>query len=531
VSDNATDPNIINSRIYTITASGTPIITVSYNFNFLNNFGYVDGSGPSAEQTFTLSGSDLTNDITVTPPTNYEISEGSGGSFVATDPITLTQSGGSVAETTIYVRLKAGLSVGDYNGENIIASSTGASEKTVTCNGTVYKQEPSNHVTSFSATANGNKQIDLGWTDAIGTIEPDAYLIKGSDVSFAAITAPVDGTPEADAGLVKNVAQGVETCTITGLTETTQYFFKIFPYTNSGATIDYKTDGTVPQDDATTDAAPSLPNLVINEILADPDGTSGDANGDGTVSTTNDEFVEIVNIDGASVDISGYTVEDGFGLRHTFAASTIIPDGQSIVVFGGGIPTNIPGSAVIASTGALGLNNDGDNVILKDDLGNIVASESYGSEGGDNQSLARDPDFLGPFVKHSTITTNPVLFSPGKNNIGGTDLPVELTSFTASVAKNSVKLDWNTATEINNYGFEIQRSADEEVWNNVGFVNGNGTTNSPKDYYFVDDKLSNAGSYYYRLKQVDNDGSYEFSKTIEVVLGSPTSVHVGSKLS
>jgi hypothetical protein len=382
--------------------------------------------------------------------------------------------------------------------------------------------EPNNHVTSFSATANGNNQIDLSWTDAIGTIEPDAYLIKGSDVSFAAITAPVDGAPESDAALIQNVTQGTQSTSFLGLTGSTQYFFKIFPYTNSGAVIDYKTDGTIPQDDATTDADPVLPNLIINEFLADPDASLGDANGDGIVSTTDDEFVEIVNIDGASVDISGYTLEDGFGLRHTFETGTVIPDGQSVVVFAGGTPTNIPGAAVIASTGGLGLNNTGDDVIFRDDLGNIVASYTYGSEGGDNQSLARDPDFLGPFVKHSTITTNPVLFSPGKNNIGGTDLPVELTSFTASVTKNSVRLAWNTATEINNYGFEIQRSADKEVWSNVGFISGNGTTNSPKDYSFVDNKLSNSGSYYYRLKQVDNDGSYEFSKTIEVVLGTPT---------
>jgi hypothetical protein len=174
-----------------------------------------------------------------------------------------------------------------------------------------------------------------------------------------------------------------------------------------------------------------------------------------------------------------------------------------------------------ADDGQLGLNNTGDIIIFKDNLGNTIATYTYGSEGGDNQSLAREPDYLGPFVKHSTIVTNPVLFSPGKENIGGTDLPVELTSFSASVSNKSIKLSWNTATEINNYGFEVQRSLEKENWENVGFVNGNGTSNSPKDYSFVDNKLSNSSSYFYRLKQVDNDGSYEFSKTIEVVLGAP----------
>ena len=74
------------------------------------------GNGASAEQSFTVEGSNLTNNISITPPTNYEISTATGGSFVATNPITLTQSGGTVSTTTIYVRLKAGLSVNTYNG-------------------------------------------------------------------------------------------------------------------------------------------------------------------------------------------------------------------------------------------------------------------------------------------------------------------------------------------------------------------------------------------------------------------------------
>ena len=80
---------------------------------------------------------DLTNDISITPPTNYEISTGTGGGFSATNPITLTQSSGTVSATTIYVRLKAGLSQGTYNSEDITISSTGKVSKTVTCSGSV----------------------------------------------------------------------------------------------------------------------------------------------------------------------------------------------------------------------------------------------------------------------------------------------------------------------------------------------------------------------------------------------------------
>jgi hypothetical protein len=105
-------------------------------------------------------------------------------------------------------------------------------------------------------------------------------------------------------------------------------------------------------------------------------------------------------------------------------------------------------------------------------------------------------------------------------------LPVELTSFGASVIGSTIKLNWQTATELNNYGFEIERkvgSSQSSVGNyeKIGFVNGNGNSNSPKSYSFVDDNVS-AGRYSYRLKQIDNDGQYEYSKTIEVDLGTPS---------
>jgi hypothetical protein len=102
-------------------------------------------------------------------------------------------------------------------------------------------------------------------------------------------------------------------------------------------------------------------------------------------------------------------------------------------------------------------------------------------------------------------------------------LPVELSSFSASVVGNAVKLNWKTETEVNNYGFEIERyalSAERQAWNKIGFINGNGNSNSPKSYSFVDDNVT-AGKYSYRLKQIDNEGQFEYSKSIEVDFGAP----------
>jgi hypothetical protein len=98
--------------------------------------------------------------------------------------------------------------------------------------------------------------------------------------------------------------------------------------------------------------------------------------------------------------------------------------------------------------------------------------------------------------------------------------PVELVSFTASVDKNNISLKWNTATEINNTGFYVERgsinnSNGETIFSQIGFVKGAGNSTIPSNYSFSD-KLSNPGIYYYRLKQIDNNGSFKYNSPVEV---------------
>ena len=94
--------------------------------------------------------------------------------------------------------------------------------------------------------------------------------------------------------------------------------------------------------------------------------------------------------------------------------------------------------------------------------------------------------------------------------------PVELTSFNASTINGSVILDWSTATETNNKGFEIQRSENNSAFVNIGFVSGNGTSTDFHKYQFVDSKVDVGKAYQYRLRQVDFDGRESFSKVIEL---------------
>ena len=107
-------------------------------------------------------------------------------------------------------------------------------------------------------------------------------------------------------------------------------------------------------------------------------------------------------------------------------------------------------------------------------------------------------------------------------NPGNTPLPVELTSFTAAYKNSAVTLNWQTKTEVNNYGFEIERKnirQSDVAWQKVGFVEGHGTSNAPKEYLFTDSKLK-AGKYFYRLKQIDRDGAFSYSQEIEVTVGA-----------
>jgi hypothetical protein len=119
----------------------------------------------------------------------------------------------------------------------------------------------------------------------------------------------------------------------------------------------------------------------------------------------------------------------------------------------------------------------------------------------------------------------PLITSGGVASFICTFIPVELTSFTSSVNGNNVTLSWVTASEINNSGFEIEKqvgSGQSAVgnWEKIGFVEGNGTT-TETNYYSFEDKNLSAGKYSYRLKQIDFDGTFEYSDIIEVEIDIP----------
>jgi hypothetical protein len=191
-----------NVLVLILNPTSDPVISVSPTT--LSNFTYVVGYGPSDEQSFSIGGQNLTTNISIAGSANYEISTGTGDSFVATDPIELTQTGGVVAPTTIYVRLKAGLVPGDYSGEELTATAAGAENKTVTLNGSVVPEGVGGLllVENFEYTI-GTNLTDNGWVAHSGEGNESPTVTDG--LSFAGYA----GTDVGGAALLDNTGEDV----------------------------------------------------------------------------------------------------------------------------------------------------------------------------------------------------------------------------------------------------------------------------------------------------------------------------------
>jgi len=102
---------------------------------------------------------------------------------------------------------------------------------------------------------------------------------------------------------------------------------------------------------------------------------------------------------------------------------------------------------------------------------------------------------------------------------GDSVLPVELVSFNAVVLDdNNIELNWMTATELNNYGFELERRTDKSNWEKIGFINGSGNSTTFHEYSFIDRSCLYSNKFLYRLKQIDFDGTFTYSDEIEAAI-------------
>ncbi|HMB52202.1 MAG TPA: lamin tail domain-containing protein, partial [Thermoanaerobaculia bacterium] len=245
-------------------------------------------------------------------------------------------------------------------------------------------------ITSGSIAGLGGGNSYLTITDDGGTSTMDIKIDEDTDI-------PGAGTPTTSFDVIGVLSQ-----------------FDAWPAMDSGYQLVPRERADILSDEV------NVPDVVIHEIHADPHPGQGDANNDGNNSSTQDEFIELVNTTFDTVDVSGWTISDGVGVRHTFANGTEIPPREALVVFSGGSPTGDFGHAddnglvFTASSGQLGLNNGGDTITLKDDLSATVQAVTYGSEGGNDVSLTRGVDLSNaPLDEHDNVSTGGARYSPG----------------------------------------------------------------------------------------------------------------------
>jgi len=411
----------IDDFIITGTPSSTPTITTGT----LTAFGNQCINTTSTEKSYTVSGSNLTANIIITPPANFEISTTSGSGFIANpSTITLSQSGGVVASTTIYVRFKPTTAI-SYSA-NITHTSAGATQKdiavsgngvnsaptittptstsitsttatlggniTVTgctnvtergiywsttngfadgagtkvsetpgpysigafteavsglpsgttiyfkafalsASGTVYttqasfitlKPEPTNQATAFACGTTTASAITFTWTDATGGQVPDKYLLLYN--TTGTFSDPVDGTAQADAAGIVNIAQGIQTSTVSGLSSGTTYYFKIFPYTNATTNINYKIDGTVLTGNCITAVTSACGSTGFSAGATAPSGWAFTTIG---ATYTTAPFIGIAS-PSLKMDNTGDAVE---------TATVTSPSELSFFIYGNGTPT------------------------------------------------------------------------------------------------------------------------------------------------------------------------------------------------
>lgn len=162
------------------------------------------------------------------------------------------------------------LSFGRTGAENNDLIITGS----VALSGAPINAEPSQHASSFTCAPGSPdfSSIQLTWVDAAGAQLPAAYLVRWSDIGYAEIPLPVDGEPVPNGANALNVIQGIEAAIINDLSGVTTYYFKIFPYTNAGPAIDFKTDESVPE---TSCATTEAPEICGNESFTNMPANSG----------------------------------------------------------------------------------------------------------------------------------------------------------------------------------------------------------------------------------------------------------------
>ena len=328
---------------------------------------------------------------------------------------------------------------------------------------TVLKDEPAEYPSIFACGNISGSTISLTWVDAAGATVPDGYLVKASSVGLASITDPVDGTPEADGSFVKNTAQGLQTVTFSGLASSTTYYFKVFPYTNSGTVINYKTAVAYPTTSCITSASPGggcAPDLIISEYV------------EGSASN---KYIEIANYTGSAVNLGNYRLRL-FSNGTTTATSDILLTGtlnnQATIVYRNSAATVYTGTTT--TNGAVNFNGDDAIGLYKvstasyvDIFGRIGEDPGTAWINGSNTTLDRT------LVRNSSVTSG-ITVNPAS---GFPTLATEWTQYNQDVVSNLgnhiMACNFCASPSIASANITVTATGENSM--TINWVNGNGS--------------------------------------------------------
>jgi len=256
-----------------------------------------------------------------------------------------------------------------------------------------------------------------------------------------------------------------------------------------------------------------------------------------------DEFIVLFNNTNSDFDLNGYELQyfaasGGTGLKISFSTSTIIlskkyyllASNATVTIGSVNVTRDNSFTSGMGTSGQLQLRQAStpSNILYAVAWGTItsyVAGMTDAATWSGDGMISLTPSGT-TYVRNDYNTSNTqyshtlaanIAFIP---NSSDAPLPVELTSFTAKSTGNTVTLNWETKTEVDNNGFEVERNANGN-WQKIGFVEGHGTANSPKYYSFIDNGAI-GNKIQYRLRQNDNDGTFEYSPVVEVELNPTT---------
>ena len=390
-------------------------------FSYLGNHTANCGSG---------TGPDNPSDLLATTVSTSEI-DLSWNQNAATDNVLLAWSADGTFGTPVNgTSYTAGSSISGggtvlYNGSNTSFNHTSLTSNTqyyykawsvdgstnysagITDDATTFKDEPSNHVTNFVTGATGATSIRLTWNDNDGTVAADNFLIQIN--TTGTFTPPVDGTPQTDdtdvsdgSGQV-NVASGEENYIWKKLSENTHYYFAIYPFTNAGAAINFKTDGVVPTANVTTTVVFGAPDLFISEYIE---------------GSGNNKALEIFNGTGADVDLSNYQIwkisNGGNWPESTLSLSGILSNGNVYVIYNSGADASIVSVGDVIWGSATWNGDDAVGLAKNDGTGTYTLIDAVGEDGADPGS-GWDVAGVTNATKDHTLVRKSSVLSPNSN--------------------------------------------------------------------------------------------------------------------